>query len=113
MGTIGHLSRSASKAVTTCSTEPRPLDESMVYKRYWLDVLAALDLPHSRWHDLRHAFAVTSLAGDHYRDVSRWLSAVPCVSRRRRHEKRVPASHTPPPRYSRTTLPCCLIRSSV
>jgi hypothetical protein len=51
MGTIGHLSRSAGKALATCSTEPRPLDESMVYKRYWLDVLAALDLPHSRWHD--------------------------------------------------------------
>jgi len=41
----------------------------MVYKRYWLPVLAALDLPHSRWHDLRHAFAVTSLAGEHYREA--------------------------------------------
>ena len=45
----------------------------MVYKRYWLPALAALGLPHSRWHDLRHALSVTSLAGEHYRDVSRWL----------------------------------------
>lgn len=51
----------------------RPIDEAMVYKRYWLPALSALDLPHSRWHDLRHAFAVASLAGEHYRDVSRWL----------------------------------------
>ena len=51
----------------------RPIDETMVYKRYWLPARAALNLPHSRWHDLRHAFAVTSLQGEHYRDVSRWL----------------------------------------
>ena len=31
-------------------------------------------LPHSRWHDLRHTFAVMSLsAGEHYMQVSKWL----------------------------------------
>ncbi len=93
MGTIRHLSLGVGKALGRKVGDPRdlcdwscPLDESIVYKRYWLPVLAALDLPHSRWHDLRHAVAVTSLAGEHYRDVSRGRSAVPCVSRRRRHE---------------------------
>jgi integrase len=51
----------------------KPIDESMVYKRYWLPALHALGLPHSRWHDMRHTFATHSLQREHYRDVSRWL----------------------------------------
>ncbi|WP_353618554.1 tyrosine-type recombinase/integrase [Arthrobacter sp. SLBN-53] len=44
-----------------------------VYKRFWLPALDALGLPHSRWHDLRHAAAVSTLATENVRDVSRWL----------------------------------------
>ena len=46
----------------------------MVYKRYWLPALPSgarfAALPLAR---LAPRFAVTSLAGEHYRDVSRWL----------------------------------------
>jgi integrase len=76
----GRLTRQAGKALGRDVTDSadmfdwgRPIDENMVYKRYWLPALEALNLPHSRWHDHRHTFAVMSLAGDHYRDVSRWL----------------------------------------
>ena len=76
----GRLSRSAAKAEGRnpsesgeCFDWTRPIEESMVYKRYWLPALAALGLSHSRWHDMRHSFAVASLQGEHYRDVSRWL----------------------------------------
>lgn len=51
----------------------RPIDEQNVYKRFWLPALDALGLPHSRWHDLRHSAAVSTLATEHVRDVSRWL----------------------------------------
>jgi integrase len=53
----------------------RPIDEQNVYKRFWLPALAALGYSHSRWHDMRHGFAVVSLsgAGENVRDVSRWL----------------------------------------
>jgi integrase len=51
----------------------RPIDEANVYKRFWLPALAALGYPHSRWHDLRHSAAVSTLATEHVRDVSRWL----------------------------------------
>lgn len=51
-----------------------PLTCANVYRRCLLPALAALRLPHSRWHDLRHAFAVMSLsAGEHYMQVSKWL----------------------------------------
>lgn len=49
MGTIGHLRHSAGKALGRKVGDPRdmfdwscPLDESIVYKHYWLPVLAAL-----------------------------------------------------------------------
>jgi hypothetical protein len=42
-------------------------------KRFWLPALDALGYPHSRWHDLRHAAAVSTLATENIRDVSRWL----------------------------------------
>jgi integrase len=51
----------------------RPIDETNVYKRFWLPALDALNYPHSRWHDLRHSAAVSTLATEHVRDVSRWL----------------------------------------
>lgn len=51
----------------------RPIDAANVYKRFWLPALDALGLPHSRWHDLRHAAAVSTLATENVRDVSRWL----------------------------------------
>ena len=93
MGTIGHLRHSAGKALGRKVGDPRdmfdwscPLDECIVYKQYWLPCWLRLDQPHSRWQHLRHTFAVTSLSGEHYRDVSRRPSAVPCVSRRRRHD---------------------------
>jgi integrase len=50
-----------------------PIDCNNAYKRYLQPATEALGLPDVRWHDLRHTFAVMSLAGDHYRDVSRWL----------------------------------------
>ena len=51
-----------------------PLTCANVYRRCLLPALAALKLPHSRWHDLRHTFAVMSLsAGEHYMQVSKWL----------------------------------------
>jgi integrase len=43
----------------------RPIDEQNVYKRFWLPALDALQLPHSRWHDLRHSAAVSTLATEH------------------------------------------------
>ncbi|BDE15162.1 MULTISPECIES: tyrosine-type recombinase/integrase [Mycobacterium] len=51
----------------------RPIDEQNVYRRFWLPALDALGFPHSRWHDLRHSAAVSTLATEHVRDVSRWL----------------------------------------
>lgn len=77
----GRLSRAAGKALGRNVTESfdmfdwsRPLDETMVYKRYWLPALKALELPHSRWHDLRHTFATDAIQnGENIRDVSRWL----------------------------------------
>ena len=51
-----------------------PLDCSNVYKRYLQPALKALKLNPSRWHDLRHAFAIMSLSnGEHYMQVSKWL----------------------------------------
>ncbi|MDP0398912.1 site-specific integrase [Tsukamurella strandjordii] len=45
-----------------------------VYKRHLQTALAELGMPNSRWHDLRHTFAVLSLsAGEHYMAVSKWL----------------------------------------
>jgi integrase len=43
----------------------RPIDVQNVYKRFWLPALDALGLPHSRWHDLRHSAAVSTLATEH------------------------------------------------
>lgn len=51
-----------------------PLTCANVYRRCLQPAVAALKLPHSRWHDLRHAFAVMSLsAGEHYLQVSKRL----------------------------------------
>ncbi|MDQ1202703.1 tyrosine-type recombinase/integrase [Rhodococcus sp. SORGH_AS_0303] len=51
-----------------------PLTCANVYRRCLQPALVALNLRHSRWHDLRHAFAVMSLsAGEHYMQVSKWL----------------------------------------
>jgi integrase len=51
-----------------------PIDCSNVYKRYLQPALKALKLNPSRWHDLRHAFAIMSLSnGEHYMQVSKWL----------------------------------------
>lgn len=77
----GRLSRHAGKELGRNVTDSadmfdwsRPLDETMVYKRYWLPALKALELPHSRWHDLRHTFATDAIQnGENIRDVSRWL----------------------------------------
>ena len=77
----GRLSRAAGKELGRRVSDSadmfdwsRPLDETMVYKRYWLPALKALDLPHSRWHDLRHTFATDAITnGENIRDVSRWL----------------------------------------
>jgi integrase len=51
----------------------RRVDEANAYKRFWLPALTALGYPHSRWHDMRHGFAVSSLDAENVRDVSRWL----------------------------------------
>ncbi|MHA7649398.1 tyrosine-type recombinase/integrase [Mycobacterium sp. ML4] len=52
----------------------KPVDPNNVYKRFMRPALAALKLPASRWHDLRHTFAVMSLSnGEHYMQVSKWL----------------------------------------
>ncbi|BBZ70796.1 tyrosine-type recombinase/integrase [Mycobacterium paraseoulense] len=52
----------------------QPIDCSNVYKRYLAPALQSLKLPASRWHDLRHSFAVMSLSnGEHYMQVSKWL----------------------------------------
>lgn len=77
----GRLSRQAGKNLGRRVTDSadmfdwsRPLDETMVYKRYWLPALKALGFPHSRWHDLRHTFATDAITnGENIRDVSRWL----------------------------------------
>ncbi|GJN96632.1 hypothetical protein NJB1907f44_08230 [Mycobacterium marinum] len=51
-----------------------PIDCSNVYKRHLAPALKSLGLPDSRWHDLRHSFAVMSLSGgEHYMQVSKWL----------------------------------------
>ncbi|MDL9935480.1 tyrosine-type recombinase/integrase [Gordonia sp. ABSL1-1] len=51
-----------------------PINTDNVAARYYAPALAALGLPASRWHDLRHSFAVNSLsAGEHYMQVSKWL----------------------------------------
>lgn len=77
----GRLSRQVGKTLGRTVTDSgdmfdwtRPIDEGMVYKRYWLPALKALNFPHSRWHDLRHTFATDALTnGENVRDVSRWL----------------------------------------
>lgn len=51
-----------------------PVNPAGIAKHYFEPALAALRLPHSRWHDLRHAFSVMSLsAGEHYMAVSKML----------------------------------------
>ncbi|WP_454836198.1 tyrosine-type recombinase/integrase [Rhodococcus qingshengii] len=51
-----------------------PINPANVADHYFDPALKALGLPHSRWHDLRHTFAVLSLsAGEHYMAVSKWL----------------------------------------
>jgi integrase len=51
-----------------------PVNPAGLAKHYLGPALAALGLPHVRWHDLRHAFAVMSLsAGEHYMAVSKML----------------------------------------
>ncbi len=51
-----------------------PLNPAGLAKHYFAPALAALELAHVRWHDLRHAFAVMSLsAGEHYMAVSKML----------------------------------------
>lgn len=51
-----------------------PINAANVYKRHLQTALAELGMPNSRWHDLRHTFAVLSLsAGEHYMQVSKWL----------------------------------------
>jgi hypothetical protein len=44
-----------------------PVNPAGLAKHYLTPALAALGLAHTRWYDLRHAFAVMSLsAGEHY-----------------------------------------------
>lgn len=51
-----------------------PINTDNVADHYYALALAALGFPASRWHDLRHSFAVNSLsAGEHYMQVSKWL----------------------------------------
>ncbi|QKT06344.1 tyrosine-type recombinase/integrase [Gordonia sp. X0973] len=51
-----------------------PINTDNVADTYLQPALAALGLPASRWHDLRHSFAVNSLtAGEHYMAVSKML----------------------------------------
>jgi integrase len=51
-----------------------PVNPAGIAKHYLTPALAALGLPHVRWHDHRHAFAVMSLsAGEHYMAVSKML----------------------------------------
>lgn len=51
-----------------------PINPGNVADHYFEPALRAVGLPHSRWHDLRHTFAVMSLsAGEHYMQVSKWL----------------------------------------
>lgn len=81
----GRFSKAAAKAQASAESQAspttsaqrfdwsRPIDGQNVYKRFWLPALDALGLPHSRWHDLRHSAAVSTLATEHVRDVSRWL----------------------------------------
>lgn len=77
----GRYSLRAAKlaGVDTRSTAARynysePIDCSNVYKRYLAPAVKALRYQHSRWHDLRHSFAVMSLSnGEHYMQVSKWL----------------------------------------
>lgn len=81
----GRYSKSAAKAMASAEGQAspttsaqrfdwtRPIYQQNVYKRFWLPALDALGLPHSRWHDLRHSAAVSSLATENVRDVSRWL----------------------------------------
>jgi len=89
-----------------------PLDESIVYKHYWLPVLAALKSA---------AFPLATLTPHLRGDQLGWWALPRRVSTAKRctlrvtpsaSRQRVPAGHTPPPRYSRTTVPCCPIRSS-
>lgn len=76
----GRFGKAAAKQIGRDASESedrfdwsRPIDEANVYKRFWLPALDALGYPHSRWHDLRHSAAVSTLATEHIRDVSRWL----------------------------------------
>ena len=77
----GRLPRAEGKALGRKVSDPadmfdwtEPIDETHVYKRYWLPALKALGLPHSRWHDHRHTFATYAIqSGENIRDVSRWL----------------------------------------
>ena len=51
-----------------------PIDTDNVALRYLRPALDALKLPRSRWHDLRHSFAVIQLsAGVDFKRVSKWL----------------------------------------
>lgn len=51
-----------------------PINPGNVADNYFEPALEAVGLEHSRWHDLRHTFAVMSLsAGEHYMQVSKWL----------------------------------------
>ena len=51
-----------------------PVNPAGLAKHYFTPALAALGLEHSRFHDLRHSFAVMSLsAGEHYMSVSKML----------------------------------------
>lgn len=77
----GRLSMRAAKLAGVDASNPQarynygePIDTSNVYKRYLQPAVKALGYQHSRWHDLRHSFAVMSLSnGEHYMQVSKWL----------------------------------------
>lgn len=81
-------------------------------KRYLYPALAALELPNARWHDLRGTFAVMSLQGDYYRNVSRWLGHEKISTTLDIYASVIPSEHggkraplpepTPAPRPTRT-----------
>jgi integrase len=67
------LTRSATRRRTAAKWSVS-VNPAGLAKHYLTPAVAALGLAHTRWHDLRHAFAVMSLsAGEHYMAVSKML----------------------------------------
>jgi integrase len=63
----------SAEEIATTYKWTEPINTDNVADHYYAPALAALGLPASRWHDLRHSFAVNSLsAGEHYMQVSKW-----------------------------------------